>query len=110
MREKKPWKVDMGLRFRKAREQNGWTREQLAELSGLSVPFLADLELGNTGVRLEHFMKLCSLLHISADYILFGEAQTGENEVLALLRGRDEHTLHIAKQTIQAMLDAMDAE
>ena len=110
MREKDPWKVEMGLRFRKARERMGWTREQLAERSELPVPFLAALELGNTGIRLEYFQRLCGLLHVSADYILFGETQTAEMEVLSLLRGRDERTLHIARETLRGMLNAMDAD
>jgi transcriptional regulator with XRE-family HTH domain len=110
MRKKDPEKVDIGRRFREAREKKGWTREQLAEVSDLSVPFLADLELGNTGVRLDRFQKLCKLLEVDADYVLFGEAPSSLAAITAMLRGRDEKTLRVAERTLRAMLEALDEE
>ena len=108
MRKKDPEKVDMGRRFREAREKKNWTREQLAERAELSVPFLADLELGNTGVRLDRFQKLCKILDADANYILFGKTQMPEETITALLRDRDEKTLRIVENTVRAMPDAMD--
>lgn len=110
MRKKDPQKIDMGLRFRQAREEKGWTREQLAEHAELSVPFLADLELGNTGTSLENFAKLCRILNLSADYVLFGSARSSAQGIADLLRGRDEHTIHLVERTVQAILEALDKE
>ena len=61
MKEKKAQNINIGQRFREAREVKGWTREQLAEKIGLSVQFIADLELGNSGIRLDRFAALCQL-------------------------------------------------
>ena len=110
MRKKDPEKVDMGRRFREAREKKGWTRERLAEKAELSVPFLADLELGNTGIRLDRFQNLCRILDADANYILFGEAEGGAKEIEALLRDRDEKTLRIVERTVRAMLESMDSD
>ena len=108
MREKNPQKVDMGKRFREAREKLGWTRDRLAEESGLSVPFLADLELGNTGVRLDRFQMLCKLLHVSADYVLFGGEHDSEREIMDMLRGRDEKTLAVVSRILAATVSALE--
>ena len=110
MKARDPQKVDMGRRFRAAREKQGWTREQLAELSELSVPFLSNLELGHTGVRLDRFRRLCTLLHVSADYILFGEAGEETQEIVDLLRQEDDKTVRIAAKTLRAMLEGMKEE
>ena len=75
MKEKKPQNINIGQRFREAREAKGWTREQLAEKIGLSVQFIADLELGNSGIRLDRFAALCQLLNANAHTILFGEVE-----------------------------------
>ena len=64
MKEKKPQNINMGQRFRDAREAKGWSRELLAEKVGLSAPFIADLELGNSGISLEQFVQLCQLLNV----------------------------------------------
>ena len=71
MKEKKPQNINMGQRFREAREAKGWTREKLAEKMGLSVQFIADLELGNSGIRLDRFATLCQLLDIEQLPTLF---------------------------------------
>lgn len=108
MRKKDPEKVDMGLRFRKAREHKGWTREVLAEKSELSVSFLADLESGNTGIRLDRFRMLCKLLDTTADYILYGEPSPSAQTIAGLLTGRDERTQRLVESTVRAMLTALD--
>ena len=101
-------KENMGLRIRTARERKGWTREELAEKVGVSVNSMACVELGKNGMRLDNFRKLCSLLSLNADYVLFGETGGTVKEISALLRDRDEKTLRIVENTIRAMLEAMD--
>lgn len=116
MRKKDLQKVEMGKRLRQARENKGWTREKLAEESSLSVPFLADLELGNTGIRLDRFKMLCELLNTSADYVLFGntreEAQriAGEEaqRIALLLRDQDQKTLAAVEKIITATIEALN--
>ena len=104
MRKRDPNRIEMGRRFREAREGRNWSRETLAERSDLSVSFIADLELGNTGTRLGR------LLEVSADYILFGDAGPAVQRVTDLLRDRDEETVRVVEQTVEALLRALDAQ
>ena len=90
MRKRDPNRIEMGRRFREARERLNWSREVLAERADLSVSFIADLELGNTGTRLENFIRLCRLLDLNADYVLFGAPGDAVQRITDLLRDRDE--------------------
>ncbi len=105
MKEKKPQNINMGQRFREAREAKGWTRELLAEKIGLSVQFVADLELGNSGIRLDRFAALCQLLNVNAHTALFGDVQQLPYlfNLETMLANRDEKEV----QRIVAMLEAM---
>ena len=101
-------KKNMGLRIRRAREQKHWTREQLAEKLELSVTAVADLERGKSGTRLETLVKLCALLGLSADYVLYGEPSPSAQAIAGMLADRDERTQHLVESTVRAMLDALD--
>lgn len=63
----------MHARIRKAREEMGYTREKFAEKLDVSVSYLAELERGRTGISVKMLVKVCTLLGLSADYILFGK-------------------------------------
>lgn len=66
----------MHLRIRKAREDMGYTREKFAEKLDVSVSYLAELERGRTGISVKMLTKICNVLGLSADFVLFGEART----------------------------------
>ena len=65
----------MYMRIRKAREEQGYTREKFAEKLDVSVSYMAELERGRTGISVKMLIKVCNLLGLSADYVLFGEAR-----------------------------------
>lgn len=62
----------MHTRIRKAREDMGYTREQFAERLDVSVSYMAEVERGRTGISVKMLVKICKVLGLSADYILFG--------------------------------------
>ena len=62
----------MHTRIRQAREDMGYTREQFAEKLDVSVSYMAEVERGRTGISVKMLIKICNLLGLSADYILFG--------------------------------------
>lgn len=66
----------MYMRIRKAREEMGYTREKFAEKLEVSVSYLAELERGRTGISVKMLIKVCDVLGLSADYILFGEERS----------------------------------
>ena len=68
----------MHERIRKAREAAGLTREKFAEKLDVSVSYLAELERGRTGISVKLLMKVCAVLDLSADYILFGDERPSD--------------------------------
>lgn len=104
-KEKKPQNIRMGQYFREAREAKGWTRERLAEKMGLSVQFITDLELGNSGIRLDRFAELCQLLNANAHTALFGDVEQHPTlfHLETMLANRDKEDV----QRIVAMLEAV---
>lgn len=68
----------MHTRIRKAREDMGYTRERFAEALDVSVSYLAELERGRTGISVKLLTKVCSVLGLSADYILFGQERNDD--------------------------------
>lgn len=76
MREKKEINIKIGEQVKKARERNGITQEQLAEKIDVSPQYISDLERGVVGISVEKLKKLCVVLGVSSDEILFGNIQT----------------------------------
>lgn len=84
---------EIGWRVRQKREEYGWTREQLAEKSSISVQFLADIETGRSSMTTNTLYKVVLALGVTSDYIVFGAdapADTSEiSEMLSKLPKRD---------------------
>lgn len=73
MRLKKDINVRVGKNIQAAREAANYTQEQLSELLDITPNHLSAIERGVSGATLETLEKLCALLKISADTLLFGE-------------------------------------
>ena len=72
----------MYRRIRKARENMGYTREKFAEKLDVSVSYLAELERGRTGISVKMLVKVCGVLGLSADYVLFGAERDADAALL----------------------------
>ncbi len=94
----------MHTRIRKAREELGYTREQFSELLDVSVSYMAEVERGRTGVSLKTLVKICSLLGLSADYILFGEERSGDALLLDKIHRIDRKYLPLVNQMLTELL------
>ena len=63
----------MGARIQRVRLQRHITQEVLAEKLNLSNAHqVSDIERGVSGLSLKKFSKLCEILDVDADYLLFG--------------------------------------
>lgn len=80
------WTV-IGARIRKQQDKFGYTREQFAEMLGVTPKFCADIELGNKGMSVQTLCKISELLKLSADYILFGSEDRAGTFPASLLCG-----------------------
>lgn len=91
-------------RIRKAREDLGYTRERFAELVDVSVSYMAEVERGQTGISVKMLKKICEVLGLSADYVLFGEKRSSAELLLEQIRQLDERYLPLVYSTMKELL------
>lgn len=63
---------EMGQRILVRRKSLRMTQEELAEKLGVSTQMISNLELGKKAIRPENLAKVCTVLELSADFILTG--------------------------------------
>ena len=83
MREKKEINILIGEQVRVAREQAKLTQEVLAEKIEVSPQYVSDLERGVVGIALPTLKRLCCILGVSSDKILFGTQSQDRGVILA---------------------------
>ena len=93
----------MHLRIRKARGKMGLTREKFAEKLDVSVSYLAELERGRTGISVKMLIKVCTVLGLSADYILFGQERPGDDARATAISHIDEKYLPVLDSVIEEL-------
>lgn len=94
----------MYTRIRKAREDMGYTREKFAELLDVSVSYMAEVERGRTGISVKMLIKICGVLGLSADYVLFGENRNEDALLLDKLHRIDEKYLPLLDRVLAELL------
>lgn len=99
MQAKKPINVRVGKNIQQLREEHHYTQEELSEKIGVTPNHLSAIERGVSGISLELMEKLCQVLTVTADHILFGRkaAETNGEELLLLLRSIDQGQAEIAQ-------------
>ena len=98
----------MYMRIRKAREDLGYTREKFAEKLDVSVSYLAELERGRTGISVKMLVKVCNVLGLSADYVLFGNDRQEDTLRLDAIHRIDEKYLPLLDKVIAELLSLSD--
>lgn len=98
----------MYMRIRKAREDLGYTREKFAEKLDVSVSYLAELERGRTGISVKMLIKVCNVLGLSADYVLFGKDRQDDTLRLDAIHRIDEKYLPLLDKVIAELLALTD--
>ena len=100
----------MYTRIRKAREDQGYTREKFAEKLDVSVSYLAELERGRTGISVKMLIKVCNLLGLSADYVLFGTEREDDKQRLDAIHRIDDKYLPLLDSVIIELLELSQKE
>ena len=102
-KEKKEINITIGENIRKCRETAGYSRERFAELIGVSPRFVADVETGFVGVSLTNLKRICELLGVSADSLLW------DSEISLDLNGKirhlDEKFIPVIEEVVQKQLE-----
>lgn len=94
------WKLDLGVRVRALRDTSGLTRQALAERSGLSLRFLADVEAGKANPSLGSLHDLALALDVPVVQLLERPAQERPVALLGL-RGAGKST--VGKRVAKAL-------
>jgi transcriptional regulator with XRE-family HTH domain len=99
----------MYKRIRKAREDLGYTREKFAELLDVSVSYMAEVERGRTGISVKMLMKICNVLGLSADYVLFGDERGQDALLLDRIKRLDSKYLPLLNDMLSDLLTLNDS-
>lgn len=82
----------------------GYTREKFAEKLDVSVSYLAELERGRTGISVKMLIKVCNVLGLSADYVLFGTERSKDAERLDSIHRINDRYLPLIDKMIAELL------
>lgn len=107
-KEKKEINVLIGERIRLYRDKSGMSRERLAELMGVTPRFVADVELGFVGVSLTSLKKICEILGISADRLLWKKEDSAVS-FSERLSHVDEQWIPLIENLLQKQLELIAA-
>ena len=101
----------MGNKKLAIRKRLGKTQAEVAEASGLSDRTYADIERGNVNMRMETFLRICEVLHVTPDEILTCENTTllsKQNEIWERLNACNTKDQETALQILSAYLRSLD--
>lgn len=105
---KKDINIEIGAKIRQKREALHLTREQLADCADLSSQFLAEIELGKKGISPSTIRKLCSALHISADYLILNREPVGDYPAIHdLLAELDDQYLPLVEDLLRTYVESI---
>ena len=93
---------DMGQRIMVRRKSLRMTQEELAEKLGVSTQMISNLELGKKAIRPENLAKVCSVLELSADFILTGTNTKTAVDAVA------EKLIQLTAEELQIVNDMID--
>ena len=82
---------DIGARIRTAREEQGWTQDQLAEAVGVSRSAVAQWETGRAGQVTTNLTRVAAALGVGVEHLMYGRGKLAPREPntsdeLAILR------------------------
>ncbi|MCM1217190.1 MAG: helix-turn-helix domain-containing protein [Roseburia sp.] len=107
MQKKKSINVEIGANIKRERENAGYTQDEFSELIGLGTKSLSAAERGVVGLSLTSLRKICQVLSIPSDALIFGRQP--DNDISDLM-GRMERLspaqLDIAKKVFKNLLAA----
>lgn len=75
MKDKKSINIEIGARIKNAREAAELTQERFAELVELGPKNVSAIECGAVGVSIASLRRICEVLNISSDTLLFDPAE-----------------------------------
>ena len=81
---RKDLNILVGANIKRERENAGFTQDRFSELLGIGSKSLSSIERGVVGVSLPTLMRICDILHISANVLLYEQTQKNDADCIAL--------------------------
>lgn len=107
LKEKKDINIEIGNRIKKTREMAGLTQDRFAELIGMGTKNISAIERGAVGVSLSSIKKICLVLSISSDDLLFENRAENDMSVLtSRLKCLPPEQFNIANDILNKLLEA----
>ena len=79
----------LGDKVRYAREQFGWTTQMLADKSGLSQPYISEIENNNKAPSTKSLMRIASALNVPGEFLLRNDVKTlSEMEIESAVKNK----------------------
>ena len=103
--------VLVGANIKREREKAGFTQDQFSELLGIGSKSLSSIERGVVGVSLTTLLKICDILHISANVLLYEQARKNDVDSIALqLNMLSAEQFEIASDVMANLIKAFSLE
>ena len=80
---RKDLNVLVGANIKREREKAGFTQDRFSELLGIGSKSLSSIERGVVGVSLSTLLRICDILHISANMLLYEQVQKNDVDSIA---------------------------
>ena len=111
MDSKKDLNVLVGANIKREREKAGFTQDQFSELLGIGSKSLSSIERGVVGVSLTTLLRICDILHISANVLLYEQTQKNDVDgILLQLKLLNAEQFEIASDVITNLIKAFSLE
>ena len=65
--------IELGKRIKQVREEREISQEKLAEIAGILIQKVSEIENGKTKMKLQEFMNIADALDTTIDVLLFGK-------------------------------------
>lgn len=102
--------ADAGTRIRHLREEQGLTRERLAEMADISVQFLADIEKGRKNMSVTTLRNLAAALFVTTDFIVNGTKHETDDELVELCKTLSPEHKRYALKMLRIFAEAVGKE
>ena len=107
LKPKKAIHVEIGENIKRAREQAGFTQERFAEMIGLGPKSLSAIERGASGISLSALRRICQVLAIPSDDLLFyGNPKQDTSDIARRLERLSPAQYKVACDVMHKLLEA----
>ncbi|MBQ3504349.1 MAG: helix-turn-helix transcriptional regulator [Oscillospiraceae bacterium] len=111
MDSRKDLNVLVGANIKRQREKAGFTQDQFSELLGIGSKSLSSVERGVVGVSLATLLKICDILHISANVLLYEQSQMCDVEsIITQLKMLNAEQFEIASDVMTNLFKAFSLD